>query len=341
MKRISLSIILVCIASVFGYPQQKPVETQASPVQKSDSQFVPPASIFGKENLKTLSITDSSLRAADPIPGEKDEYPEFTRELLRVQWRDGDPIDIYIIKPHGVAKPPAVLYQYSYPSESDRFRDNEYCKRVTSNGFAAIGFVSALNGQRYHDRPMKEWFVSEMPEALVESVHDVQMAIRFLLERGDVDGDHIGIFDTGSGATIAILAASVEPRLRAVEALQPWGDWPTWLAKSTLIPESERPSYLKPEFLASVAPWDPIQWFDRLQTKAVRVQFGLDDPITPPAAVQGMKKAISASIQVVEYPTTRQQYQLLRAGHAFDWIKDQLRPPDPRSATATANSAGP
>ena len=339
MNRTLLLVLLSCLTIVAIQAQQKPSESPTPAAKATEPKFVPPPSTFGEENLHSLAIADSNLHEATPLPGETDKYPEFTRELLQVQWRDGDPIDLYIIKPHGVTKPPAVVYLYSYPSETARFRDNEYCKRVTSNGFAAIGFVSALDGQRYHDRPMKDWFVSEMPEALTKSVHDVQMVLRYLAERGDLDAEHVGIFGNGSGATIAILAAGVEPRIRAIDALQPWGDWPTWLAKSSLIPENERPTYLKPDFLASVAPLDPIRWFSRAQTKAVRIQFVLDDSVTPPLAIQNMKAAVPPASQVLEYPTRRQQYQLLSGGRAFDWVKDQLRPPEPHSGTVKADNS--
>jgi cephalosporin-C deacetylase-like acetyl esterase len=194
-----------------------------------------------------------------------------------------------------------------------------------------------LTGQRYHDRPMREWFVSELPEALTESVHDVQMVLRYLSDRGDFDMEHVGVFGTGSGATIAVLAAAVEPQIRAVEAFQPWGAWPTWLAKSSLVPETERPNYLKPAFLASVAPLDPVQWFGRVQTKALRVRFVLDNPVTPASAVQPMKAAIPSSAQVLVYPTERQRYQSLSGGRAFDWIREQLRPRDSHKESAQAN----
>jgi hypothetical protein len=335
MKNILLSILLGLSSFVVLSAQQTSTEPPALP----RANFVPPPSIFGEENLNSLSIKDSNLHPSAPLPGEKADYPEFTRELLQIQWRDEDPIDFYIIKPHGVSRPPVVLYLYSYPSETDRFKDNEYCKRITSDGYAAVGFVSALTGQRYHNRPMREWFVSEMPEALTKSVHDVQMLLRYLSARGDLDMGRVGMFATGSGATIAILAASVEPRIRAVDALQPWGDWPTWLAKSTLVPESERPAYLKLEFLAKVAPLDPVQWFGHLQTKTFRIQFVLDDKVTPAPAVQHMKAAVPTSVQVLEYQTARQQYLILRGGRAFEWIKDQLHAPDSHPPSVRADSS--
>ena len=338
MKCMLIAITLGLLSNGALPAQEKPTDSPRPSVRQAESNITSP-SVYGQENLSSLLLNDSGLRAAVPILGEKDEYPEFTRELFEVQWRPNDAIDLYVIKPHGVAKPPVVLYLYSYPSETDRFRDNDYCKRVTSNGYAAIGFVPALTGQRYHDRPMREWFVSELPDSITESVHDVQMILRYLSERGDFDMGRVGIFGNGSGATIAILAAAVDPQVRAVDALQPWGDWPTWLAKSSLIPEAERATYLKPEFLDRVAPLDPVQWLGRVQNKALRIQFVLDDRVTPAVAIQHMKGAVPSSALVLEYPTKRQQYQLLSGGRAFDWIKEQLHAPDAPSANARADTS--
>jgi cephalosporin-C deacetylase-like acetyl esterase len=210
------------------------------------------------EDWSSLSLADSHLQAEEPVVGERDDFPQFTRELMQVKWRQGDPIDLYVIRPKGVAKPPVVLYLYGYPAETDRFRDNDYCVRVTANGFAAIGFVSALTGHRYHGRPMKEWFVSELQESLGSSVHDVQMILNFLSTRDDLDLSKVGMFGEGSGGTIAVLAAAADPRIKAIDLLDPWGDWPDWVRDSNIIPENERANYLQPEFLQKVAGLDQI-----------------------------------------------------------------------------------
>ena len=337
MKYWHLLIAAFIVAPPYLVLQAQQVPTNApAPVKVAAPPLGVPPSIHGTEDLRSLVLDKSSMHAAAPLAGETDNYPEFTRELLQVQWRAGDPIDLYVIKPRGTKNPPVVIYVYSYPSETDRFRDNEYCKRLTASGYAAVGFVSALTGQRYHDRPMREWFVSKLPEALAMSVHDVQMVLQYLSERGDVDMARVGIFGSGSGATIAILAATIEPQIRAVDALQPWGDWPDWLAKSTLIPETERAAYLRPEFLASVAPFDPVRWVGRVQAKSLRLQLVLDDPVTPLAAVQHIKTAAPPSAQVLEYPSKRDQYQVLGGGRAFDWIKDRLRVPNSPSESTQA-----
>jgi hypothetical protein len=277
------------------------------------------------ENWSSLSLANTELHAEKPVRGERNDFPQFTRELFQVKWRLGDPIDLYVIRPKGVAKPPVILYLYSYPSETDRFRDNEYCTRLVQGGFAAVGFVSALTGQRYTMRPMKEWFVSELQEALGTSVHDVQMVLNFLSQRDDLDMNKVGMFGTGSGATIAILSAAADSRIKAIDLLEPWGDWPDWMAKSSLIPENERPNYLKPEFLQKVAPLDPVRWLPQLQSRRIRIQNLADDTITPRSAQERIEFAAPAAVKVQRLENAQRFQGTASGGRIFQWIKDQLQ----------------
>jgi hypothetical protein len=281
------------------------------------------------EDWTSLSLVNSELNPERPLLGEKDDDLLFTRELLRVQWRQGDPIDLYVIRPKGVAEPPAILYLYSYPSETDIFRSDAYCARVTRDGFAAIGFVSALTGHRYTNRPMKQWFVSELQETLGSSVHDVQMILNYLSTRDDLDMSRIGMFGVGSGGTIAILAAAADPRIKTIDLVDPWGDWPDWMAKSTLIPEPERPNYVKPEFLKKVAQLDPVEWLPQLKSRQVRIQQVLDDSVTPGAAQKRISAAASGTAQIIAFDTIQQFSSAVSGDKLLRWMKDQLRPASP------------
>ena len=185
------------------------------------------------EDLSSPALTTSNMRPVRPLIGYSDEEDKYTVDLVRVQWRWGDPIDLYVIKPNGVKKPPVILYLYGYPSETDIFRDERYQATVTKDGFAAVGFVSALTGHRYHDRPMREWFLSELQESLATSAHDVQLVLDYLASRSDLDMSRVGMLTQGSGASIAILASAVDPRIKVLDAIDPWGDWPTWMAEIT------------------------------------------------------------------------------------------------------------
>ena len=100
------AFLLLAASNLFGQQSGSsipPMVAAPSPAPEA-AQTVAPA-----ERWDALSIRDSKLEPIDPIPGEVDRYPEFTRELLRVEWRGGDPVDLYIVRPVGVAKPRMTL----------------------------------------------------------------------------------------------------------------------------------------------------------------------------------------------------------------------------------------
>jgi len=285
------------------------------------------------EDLTSVSLP-IPLKSIPPLVADTAEYPDFTLQLIQVRWRQDDPIDLYVIKPKNVEKPPVILYLYGYPSETDRFRNDEFCRLVTKNGFAAVGFVAAMDGHRYHDRPMQQWFVSELQEAVVKSVHDVQMVLNYLSTRSDLDLNRIGMFGQGSGGTIAILAASVDPRIKAINLLDPWGNWPEWMAKSTLIPEDERPDYTTPPFLDKVAALDPVQVLPHL-TLPIHLQDTLYEKETPKVSKDRIESSMPGSGTVTRYATPQEFKDDLAEGKLLNWIKGQLQ-----SAPASLHNQG-
>jgi hypothetical protein len=281
-----------------------------------------------KENFETLTIPAGLTFSADSL--DKIETPEYTRELVRVAWRSWDPIDLWVVKPAGVKNPPVILYLYSFPSSNDRYYNRDFCKFLVKNGFAAVGFVSALTGPRFHDRPMKKWFISELQESLITTVHDVQMTLNYLGQRGDLDMTRVGMFGDGSGASIAILAASVDPRIKALDVLNPWADWPDWLAQSSLVPEDERATYLKPEFLKTVENLDPVKYLPTLKTQYVRLQQIENLKVTPQLVRDRLEAAAPHTARIVHYGDPKIFVtEVTLSGAGFDWIKLQLTPMAP------------
>jgi len=282
------------------------------------------SSELGAASEDWASLEKANLKAIPPLVGTIGGYSDYTVELIQVQWRPADPIDLYVIKPRGFTRPPAILYLYGFPSDTDRFQNDEFRKLVTRGGFAAVGFVSALTGHRYHDRPMREWFVSELQEAMGSSVHDVKMILDYLSKRGDLDVNRLGMFGQGSGATIGILAAAVDARIKALDLLDPWGNWPDWLAHSDLIPEEERADYLKPDFLGKVAPLDPILYLPKLNRCPLRLQDVLYDGNTPMSVKKRIESALPPNGELTIYKTRKEFQEVIGDGQILEWMKQQL-----------------
>jgi hypothetical protein len=292
------------------------------------------------EDLSTPSLQTSKLHPLRALIGRIDDSnPGFTVELIQVQWRWGDPIDLYVMKPTGVQKPPVILYLYGYPSETKIFQDPKFQEYVTKDGFAAVGFVTALTGHRYHDVPLKEWFVSDLQQCLAVSAHDVQMVLNYLQARGDVDMDRVGVLGQLSGGSIAILASAADPRIKVLDAVDPWGDWPTWMATSPFVPKAERPDYVKADFLTKVAPLDPVDWMPKVQAKKFRLQERMFEKETPEVSKEKLKSAAPPAATVEVYKTRQEFVTAIgsNGSKSLDWIKGQLRSlPNTSPDTTTA-----
>jgi len=346
--RIYIAVVLLPFLSVFlaGSQEQKPAGStpaqSAPPVTPAESMEPTPqidlptgtrlgvtpsgevTVLRAKEDFSSLSLVGSDLHAEPPLLGSREHTKTFIRELWQVRWRPNDPIDLYVIRPIGVKNPPVVLYLYGFPSETDRFKNDGYCQRVTQNGAAAIGFVSAFTGHRAEHHPPRQWFVSELPEALASTVHDVQMVLNYLDSRGDLDISRVGIFGQGSGGAIAILAAAADPRLKALDLLDPWGDWPDWLAKTDVLQKEARADYLKPDFLKQLEPLEPVRFLPELKSRSIRIQF-VEPNGEPTDAVGKLKAAAPSTAKVIEYHNMLQFHSAVADGNLFVWIATELQ----------------
>jgi acetyl esterase/lipase len=326
LRNKSLSLLIVLLAAQLSAWSQATSTSQSAliTVPQEDATAAPSRSSI--EYWDKLALRDNNLHPDPPLFGQTDTLPDFTRELLRVQWRSGDPMDLYVVRPAGVAKPPVIIYLYGYPSEATRFLNDSLCRTVTKNGFAAVSFSSALTGQRYHDVPMKEWFVSDLQRSLVATTHDVEMVLNYLAARGDFDMTSVGIFGEGSGGTIALLAASADSRIRAVDTLNPWGDWPSWFKASLFVPDAQRSEYLTPAFLGALAPLDPVNVLPTLSRVPLRLQQNLwQDERTPAAARKRIAAALPTSGQLAQYRTEQEYIELVGSkGRMLDWMYNHL-----------------
>ncbi len=312
-----LLLVAACLSAISAGAQSEPATPPIA--NPSDSRFQNVS-----EDWTTPALTGSHLVPVLPLRIAND-FGGYTLELVQVQWRWADPIDLYVLKPKGVKNPPVILYLFSYNTDTDVFKDPVFQKAATKDGFAAVGFVSALTGHRYHDRPMKEWFISELQECLATSTHDVQMVLNYLEERGDFDLDRVGMFGQGSGGSIAIMASAADARIKVLDVLDPWGDWPVWMAKSPFIQQNERPMYVAPDFLKKASALEPIDWLPKIQARKFRFQDAVFEVKTPKAAKEKLWAAAPAGTRFVFYNTQAEFDSVFQNSVNQDWMEHELR----------------
>ena len=322
---LSLSILIMAVASLHGQQGSEGSPAVSAPPPAGGARTpVKNAENWSALPLKSSGLDTSRMNVTRVSLWEKEDY---TEELLRAQWRPNDPIDLYIVRPKGKEKVPAILYLYDYSNDTERFRTESWCKRMTQGGFAAVGFISAVSGDRIHSpRPLKTTFVGELQEALGTSVHDVQMILNYLETRGDIDVGHSGMFGQGSGASIAVMAAAVDPRITTLDLYNLWGDWPDWLRESPVVPQEERAKYVTPEFLKKVEKLDPALYLPQLESQHVRIEYVMDDETMPKSMLQVMLNATPKNAEVLRYDDEGQHMDEWHKWGLSGWIKAQLKP---------------
>jgi hypothetical protein len=339
LRSLALFFLLACLA-IRGSSAQQPqmpaqtIQIPAEVVARAANE--PPKR---KEDWTKLPVDRTVMEwILTGVPLGKVVTPTYTSEIIRLEWRQGDPIDIYLVTPHAVQKPRVVLYLYSFPSDVDRFRTDAWCRDVTSKGLAAVGFVSALTGVRFRYRPLRQWFISELQESLGSSAHDVQLIIDYLGRRGDLTVDKVGMWGQGSGGSIAILAAAADPRIKAIDLLNPWGDWPDWLKNSPAVPDDERAEFLTPDFLQKVSMLDPVAWLPQLKDRSVRLQQIMDypDDDTPAAARDKVAAAVPHN-WLVQYKDVAAHREAWQVTGLSGWIATQLMRPSESAAQRAAS----
>ena len=170
-------------------------------------------------------------------------------------------------------------------------------------------------------------------------MHDVKFILDYLAQRGDIDMNRIGMFGEGSGGAIAILAAASDPRIKAIDVLNPWGDWPNFLAKSPVVtPDPNRADYVKPEFLKKVAALDPVKYLPKL-TVPVRIQQVHQNEITPMEAKESITAAAPPQAEILRFEANKDLSTREGHGRLFEWMRKQLGEPGNSGSSATGSSA--
>jgi hypothetical protein len=127
-----------------------------------------------------------------------------------------------------------------------------------------------------------------------------------------------------------------DPRLRAVDVVGPWGDWPDFLAEAKGIPDSERQNYLKPEFLKTLETLEPVHYLPSLDPQRIRIQFTEQELKTKWAAT--VKNAAPQGATLRKYASAEELHNASASGDLFQWLADRLKPA--AQSLSSANRGG-
>ncbi len=324
-----LLFVIACANVPRALPQQGPVpkpNPSARPLAANVAATEDDAEYH--EDFSSISLKGSAFFPLPPALGPTDNNPimPFVRERWQLMWRPADPIELFVCKPRGSSEYPVILFLYTYPSTADRFKSDDWCGAATSNGFAAVGFLSAYTGDRLDMRPPAATFFTDFQESLGASVHDVQLILDYLATRNDMDMSRVGMFGQGSGGTITILASAADPRIKVLDVLTPWGDWPAFFAQTKYVAADKRARFVSPEFQAKIAGLEPLTWLSKVQARSVRIQDVRASGPMPDASQERLEAVAPQRAIINQYGDSAALVPHASGGALFDWLRTQLQP---------------
>jgi len=209
---------------------------------------------------------------------------------------DGLAVEAYLVRPVlAPASPgPGLLLWHWLDSEAPDGNRSQYLDEAAE--LAGKGVVSLLPQGRF------PWVVApdnatDDEAAIRAEVGRLRAGLDLLAARPDVDPDRIGIVGHDFGGMLAVVAASEEPRVRAlaiVAATPRWGDWflPFWQIADDRI-----------DYLRRLRPLDPIERIGRVVAPSVLFQFAERDFYIAPMSGREFARAAPDGAELRMYDT--------------------------------------
>ncbi|MFL2626692.1 MAG: acetylxylan esterase [Dehalococcoidia bacterium] len=158
---------------------------------------------------------------------------------------------------------------------------------------------------------------------------DCVRGIDFLASRPEVDKDAIGMWGRSQGGGYTLATASLDARLAAVVAEQPFlSNYPTSSTLSS-TPYVEITDYIKEHSDQTEKILDTLSYFDTLNlvkniTCPVAVNIGMIDPICPPETIMPVFEKIPALKNLTVYQDLAHESCADFNVLAMDWLKKYL-----------------
>lgn len=181
-----------------------------------------------------------------------------------------------IIRPAGaVSGAPAILYVHWYePAACD---SNRTQFESEAKIMARKGAVCLLPETMWSDR---DWFIKRTQandiENSIRQTAELESALELLLTQPGVDTECVAYVGHDFGAMYGVLVGSRTPRFRAYTLMAGTPRFSDWYLYYPRLDEPERS-----DFVAQMAPFDPIGQVASLSPAPVFFQFGTQDPHVP------------------------------------------------------------
>ena len=150
---------------------------------------------------------------ATTIPAQADSSGGFTASYQSIPGDGGTPLRAFVITPNGPGPFPLLVMPSSWGAPDLEYV-GEGAKLAYQDGYEVISYTS----RGFYDSG------GQIDVAGAQTMADVSKVIDWALASTPADPDEIGVAGISYGAGQALLAAGMDPRIKAVAAMDAWSD---------------------------------------------------------------------------------------------------------------------
>ena len=274
------------------------------------------------------------------VPGSRTETDKFTREKLRINVGEGDPVPAWLLVPKGIkGRVPGVIALHQTNSKLGKdevaglagLTNLHYGMELAARGYVVIAPDYPTLGEYAYDFE-KDRYVS----GSMKGIWNHMRCVDFLRERADVDPQRIGAIGHSLGGHNAMFLGTFDPRVKCIVSSCGWtpfhdyygGDLKGW-AGERYLPRIREVYGLDPNRV----PWD---YYEMISSFAPRGFFSCSPEKDGNFAVAGVRKVIPVAKEVyklyrspdrlqVRYPDSAHDFPTEVREEAYRFLDDTLK----------------
>jgi cephalosporin-C deacetylase-like acetyl esterase len=218
----------------------------------------------------------------------------------------------WLVTPAGDGPFAGLVYLHGSETDRDDFLDEAMAMATVGVASVTLDAPFVREGAS-RTTEAGNYFAPDKEVAMMEqSVVDLRVAIDVLVASAHVDATRVGFVGHSWGASTGAILAAVDPRPVAFVLITARPSWTEYVRSEERGRLSSISKMLGPEkwaaYLAALAPFDAVAWLPRTTGTELLLQFGTQDDVVVPAAVDEFVAAAPADATVKRYP----------AGHTLD-----------------------
>jgi len=191
--------------------------------------------------------------------------------------------EAYLVAPVSAEPGPGIIWYHWYERGNPTSSRMQFLEEARL--LAASGVTSLLVQGTFPWEEDPESIAHDVP-AVEAEVRMLRVALTLLATRPEVNPEHLAVVGHDFGGMYQSIFFGADHHLDALVLMAPTARWADWFYRYWGISDSEA------DYLAAMAPLDPVTWLPEADGRPVLLQFASNDQYVPEAIADEMTEAV-------------------------------------------------